>query len=160
MPLLVPQLKGKGCLKTRTTSFPTDWNMEEEMRQLQPYMPEHWPGGWQSYGTGWAWVLKRLCGEEVPLQVWVSPTHYYAKGKYLCCAVLSGFSCVDSLLPYGLEPARFLCSWDSPGENTEWVPCRLSMLKSFNSLGYALIIILNDSDSNCFGISDQERYNS
>ena len=92
MPLLVPQLKGKGCLKTRTTSFPTDRNMDEEMRQLQPYMPAHCPGGWQSYGTGWAWVLKRLCGEEVPLQVWVSPTHYYAKGNYasavfvLCCA--------------------------------------------------------------------------
>ena len=24
----------------------------------------------------------------------------------------------DSLLPYGLQPARLLCAWDSPGKNT------------------------------------------
>ena len=25
----------------------------------------------------------------------------------------------DSLQPYGLEPTRLLCPWDSPGKNTE-----------------------------------------
>ena len=25
----------------------------------------------------------------------------------------------DSLLPYGLQPTRFLCLWNSPGKNTE-----------------------------------------
>ena len=24
----------------------------------------------------------------------------------------------DSVRPYGLQPARLLCSWDSPGKNT------------------------------------------
>ena len=24
----------------------------------------------------------------------------------------------DSLRPYGMEPARLLCSWDFPGKNT------------------------------------------
>ena len=32
------------------------------------------------------------------------------------CAVVSVVS--DSLQPYGLQPARLLCPWDSPGKNT------------------------------------------
>ena len=32
------------------------------------------------------------------------------------CSVSSVMS--DSLRPYGLQPARFLCPWDSPGKNT------------------------------------------
>ena len=27
----------------------------------------------------------------------------------------------DAVPPYGLQPPRFLCPWDSPGKNTEWV---------------------------------------
>ena len=34
-------------------------------------------------------------------------------GRCCCCSVVS--SC---LRPYGLQPARLLCSWDSPGKNT------------------------------------------
>ena len=35
------------------------------------------------------------------------------------CAVCSVASVVsDSLSPYGLQPARFLCQWDSPDKNT------------------------------------------
>ena len=30
-----------------------------------------------------------------------------------CCSVTS-----NSLQPHGLQPARFLCPWDSPGKNT------------------------------------------
>ena len=33
------------------------------------------------------------------------------------CYIISVLS--DSLRPYGLQPARFLCSWNSPGKNTE-----------------------------------------
>ena len=49
----------------------------------------------------------------------------------------------DSLQPYGPQPARFLCPWDSPGKNTGvgchallqgifpthgWNPCLLRLL--------------------------------
>ena len=34
----------------------------------------------------------------------------------LCCAQLS-----DSLRPHGLRPIRFLCPWDFPGKDLEWV---------------------------------------
>ena len=36
----------------------------------------------------------------------------------VCCAVFSGSVVSDSLQPHGLQPARLLCSWDSPGKNT------------------------------------------
>ena len=32
----------------------------------------------------------------------------------------------DSLGPQGLQPTRLLCSWDSPGKNTEWVAISFS----------------------------------
>ena len=37
--------------------------------------------------------------------------------EWVCaCSVASVMS--DSLWPYGLQPTRLLCSWDSPGKNT------------------------------------------
>ena len=36
----------------------------------------------------------------------------------MCACVLSHFSRVQLLQPYGLWPVRLLCSWDSPGKNT------------------------------------------
>ena len=42
-------------------------------------------------------------------------------GNWLCCTVLSHSAESDSLRPHGLQPARFLCPWDCPGKNTEWV---------------------------------------
>ena len=36
----------------------------------------------------------------------------------MCACVLSHFSRVQLLQPYGLWPARLLCSWDSQGNNT------------------------------------------
>ena len=33
----------------------------------------------------------------------------------VCCAVLS---CFSSVRPHGLQSARLLCPWDSPGKNT------------------------------------------
>ena len=41
-----------------------------------------------------------------------------------CCtklpqtAVAQSHSRDDSVLPHGLQPARLLCQWDSPGKNT------------------------------------------
>ena len=36
----------------------------------------------------------------------------------LCCAVCRRSVTSDSLQPHGLQPARLLCPWDSPGKNT------------------------------------------
>ena len=51
----------------------------------------------------------------------------------LCCISYSVVS--DSLQPHGLQPARFLCPWDSPGKNTR-VDChsllQLTYLRSLN----------------------------
>ena len=41
---------------------------------------------------------------------------------HYCCLLLNCFSYSDSLRPHGLQPARLLCPWDSPGKNIlEWV---------------------------------------
>ena len=37
---------------------------------------------------------------------------------YVCCAVPSCSVVSDSLLPHGLQPAKFFCPWDSPGKHT------------------------------------------
>ena len=40
----------------------------------------------------------------------------------VCVCVCSVASVVsDSLRLHGLQPARFLCPWNSPGKNTEWI---------------------------------------
>ena len=36
----------------------------------------------------------------------------------MCCAVLSCLIVSNSVQPYGQQPTRLLCSWDSPGKNT------------------------------------------
>ena len=40
----------------------------------------------------------------------------------------------DSLLPYGLQPIRFLCPWDSPGKNTG-VCCYILLQRIFPTQG-------------------------
>ena len=40
-------------------------------------------------------------------------THAYTTYVRVCASVMS-----DSLQPYGRQPARVLCPWDSPGKNT------------------------------------------
>ena len=37
----------------------------------------------------------------------------------MCCAVLITAVMAYSLWPYGMQPARLLCPWDSPGKNAE-----------------------------------------
>ena len=47
------------------------------------------------------------------------PKHHHTTSKEQCqhaCSVPSVVS--DSLRPHGLQPARLLCPWDSPGKNT------------------------------------------
>ena len=42
-------------------------------------------------------------------------TYFYisvCESENVSCSVMS-----DSLSPYGLQPARLLCPWDSPGKN-------------------------------------------
>ena len=36
----------------------------------------------------------------------------------MCCAVLSHSVVSNSLQRYGLQPTRFLCPWNFPGQNT------------------------------------------
>ena len=43
----------------------------------------------------------------------------------------------DSVRPYGLQPARLLCSWDSPGKNTG-VGCHFLL-----QLGPLLLLLLS-----------------
>ena len=40
-------------------------------------------------------------------------TQYYCESESISCSVMS-----NSLQPYGLQPTRLLCPWDSPGKNT------------------------------------------
>ena len=51
---------------------------------------------------------------EVMVVYHFSPFHSFACVHDKLLSIMS-----DSLQPYGLQPARFLCSWDFPGKNTE-----------------------------------------
>ena len=60
------------------------------------------PGGLQSMGS-------QRVGHN-----WASNTHtLYLFSGSVSCLVMS-----NSLWPHGLQPARLLCPWDSPGQNT------------------------------------------
>ena len=48
----------------------------------------------------------------------------------VCLCVLSRSAMSDSVRPFGLEPTRFLCPWDSPGKNTGWVTMLSSRISS------------------------------
>ena len=43
----------------------------------------------------------------------------------MCCAVLTCSVVYDSFRPHGLQPARLLCPWNSPGKNTGLCSCSL-----------------------------------
>ena len=45
-------------------------------------------------------------------------THITCQTRVSTCAALSGLVVSDSLQQRGLQPARLLCPWDSPGKNT------------------------------------------
>ena len=58
---------------------------------------------------------------------------YICRAEFLRCSpetittLLTGYSIVscsvvaDSVRLHGLQPARLLCPWNSPGKNTEWI---------------------------------------
>ena len=49
----------------------------------------------------------------------MSPIHTQAADPSDCCSAVLRWSGVsDSVQPYGLQPAKLLCPWDSPGKNT------------------------------------------
>ena len=58
--------------------------------------------------------------------LWVVPVHqpqarvcmYVCVCLHACVHTLSHWIMSNSLQPYGLQPARLLCSWNSPGKNT------------------------------------------
>ena len=42
----------------------------------------------------------------------------------------------DALKPYGLQPARLLCPWDSPGKNSPGVGCHVLLQSIFLIQGF------------------------
>ena len=56
-------------------------------------------------------------------------------GLVLSCSVVS-----DSLRPHGLDPARFLCPWDSPGKSTR-VGCHSLLQGIFLTRGWKLHLL-------------------
>ena len=60
-------------------------------------------------------TIRQLCSGETHVFIPTSECLALIQPIYLC-PVTSGVS--DSLRPHGLWPARLLCPWGSPGENT------------------------------------------
>ena len=58
--------------------------------------------------------------ESTSAQDHVVSIYHLSVGAFSVASVLS-----DSLRPYGLQPARLLCPWDSPGKNTGVDCCAL-----------------------------------
>ena len=56
---------------------------------------------------------KRVLQERVEVVKWGS-----IRVSRWCACVLSCLVVSDALWPYGLQPAKLLCSWNSPGKNT------------------------------------------
>ena len=59
---------------------------------------------------------------------------------YNLACILSCFSHVQFFMTYGLWPARLLCSWDSPGKNTE-VDCHALLQGIFPIQGLNLCLL-------------------
>ena len=60
--------------------------------------------------------------------------HQSGQRRGLHGCVPSDFSCVQSLEPYELQPARLLCPWDSPGKN-RGVGCHFLLQETFATQG-------------------------
>ena len=75
---------------------------------------------WQDMETTYVsinkWIEKLRC---IYVCVCVCVYIYIIYLCMMCCAVLSCSIVADPLRTHGLQPARLLCPWDSPGKNTE-----------------------------------------
>ena len=70
-------------------------------------------------------ITNHIKGKKCPVGNY--RTLYWLLSLDVCvpvCSVASVMS--DCLRPHGLQPARLLCPWDSPGKNTEWVAISFS----------------------------------
>ena len=76
--------------------------------------------------------LLEMVGTQV--NEWVSEKNYNLCFLALCCAVLSHSVVSNSLQPHGLQSARLLHSWDSPGKNTV-VGCHSLLQGNVSNLG-------------------------
>ena len=77
-----------------------------------------------------------LCG--FPLPTGLRPTHCLS-GMWTCVRAKSLQSC-PALRPRGLQPARLLCPWDSPGKNTG-VGCQALLQGIFPTQGSKLRLL-------------------
>ena len=69
-----------------------------------------------THRTSWVRIRPTLCPHT--RHVTQMKTVDYFNLYFVCVSVLSHLVKSDSLLPQGLQPARLLCPWDSPGKNT------------------------------------------
>ena len=58
----------------------------------------------------------QLMEQRRKLLHWISPVSGKVTGTCVCMRAVSSVMW-DSLWPYGLQPSRLLCPWDSPGKN-------------------------------------------
>ena len=81
-------------------------------------------------------VQQSVSSFECSERCFLSPTDHYdsfcACGMWHVCSVTQ--LCLTLLQPHGLQPARLLCSWDSPGKNTG-VDCHFLLQGIFPTLG-------------------------
>ena len=83
--------------------------------------------------------------------LWVSSDSALALSQLVCaCSATSVLS--DSLRPYGLQSARFLCPWDSPCQNTG-VGCHALLQGIFATQGLNLRPLSPASTSRFFTTS-------
>ena len=79
------------------------------------------PGPWLPGPSIWAASAPTPPPPSHCLPPWLNPAPHVSSHRLLCC---KSENCVsrsimsDSLWSQGLQPARLLCPWDSPGRNT------------------------------------------
>ena len=63
-------------------------------------------------------MSKKECPAIINLNVFIGKTDSFLITDVCVCVCVSGSAVSNSLWLYGLEPARLLCPWNSPGKNT------------------------------------------
>ena len=86
-------------------------------------LAEHWlssaksqPGKYYLYlRLAGVWYSRNESNSYVSYTEWVG--YLMQTNDHFCCSLVVK-SCLTLLWPHGLNPARLLCPWDSPGKNT------------------------------------------